>query len=158
VEAQIDTGQSSDRPHMALGCAVMDTLGGATEENAGHEIRRAREALGLSQAELGRRAGVGQRTVKRVEAGQGSHEGRTIGALRRVLGLPVAGSPPSPTEVLRAVDTSDLIAEVTRRLLIADDTIRAGRVQVGHLPPDVTDKPGIIRGPETNEQRFGSDD
>jgi len=135
----------------------MEHDGPQTTDHPGHQIRRARESLGLSQAELGRRSGLGQRTVRRVEAGQGSPEGRTVAALRRVLGLPVAGSPPTPAEVLREVSTAELAAEVTRRLLIADD-LRAGRVQVGHLPAGMADKPGILRGPATHEQRSGSDD
>jgi transcriptional regulator with XRE-family HTH domain len=108
----------------------MNTLGGTTEDqpdHPGHDIRRAREAAGLSQAELGRRSGLGVRTVRRVEAGQGSPEGRTIAALRRVLGLPVEGAPPDPIAVLRTVDTIDLIAEISRRLMSADDITRRRR-------------------------------
>lgn len=143
---------------MALCFAAMnDNLGGATEEHPGHQIRRAREALGLSQAELGRRSKLGVRTVRRVEAGQGTPEGRTIAALRRTLGLPVAGSPPDPVAVLRETATVDLIAELTRRLMNAERIMDRQRMQVGELPSAVPDKPGVIRGPDTDDRRFGSD-
>lgn len=168
---------------MALGCATMnDSLGGATEEQPGHDIRRAREALGLSQPEVAKLAGLGPRTVRRVEAGQGEPEARTIAALRRVLGLPVDGAPPDPLVVLRSVSTVDFITESTRRFLEADSRIAEltrkleaaeaalqaandgaddggqRRVQVGHLPPEISDKQGILRGPATHDQRAGSNE
>lgn len=111
---------------MALGSAVMSNLGEAGEdhpEHPGHHIRRAREAAGLSQAELGRRSGLGVRTVRRVEAGEGTPEGRTIAALRRALGLPADGAAPDPIAALRAASTIDFIAETTRRFMEAERVI-----------------------------------
>jgi transcriptional regulator with XRE-family HTH domain len=141
---------------MALCFAAMNDLGGATEEHPGHQIRRAREALGLSQAELGRRSKLGVRTVRRVEAGQGTPEGRTIAALRRTLGLPVEGAP-DPAAVLRETATVDLIAELTRRLMNAERIMDRQRMQVGELPSEVPGKPGVLRGPDADDRRFGSD-
>lgn len=159
MKAQIETDQRADRPHMALGCAVMDTLGGATEEPdyPGRDIRRAREAAGLSQAELGRRSGLGARTVRRVEAGEGNRQGRTIGALRRALGLPVDGAPPDPIATLRTVPWVELVAEITRRLSEAERFTDRQRIQLGDLPPGIADKPGVLRGPDLNDKRAGSD-
>ncbi len=52
----------------------------------GDEIRKARQARGLSQAELAAEAKVGQRTVGRLERGE-SEEPRKLGAVQRVLGI-----------------------------------------------------------------------
>ena len=74
---------------MALGCGAM----APPAPHPGHVIRTRRETLGLSQAELARRSGIGLRTIRRVEAAQGSPDSRTITRLRHTLGLPIDGAP-----------------------------------------------------------------
>ncbi len=49
-----------------------------TSKQLGAIIRRARKATGLSQTELGEKAGVWQETVSRIETGQGSTRVDTI--------------------------------------------------------------------------------
>lgn len=61
---------------MAIECGPMSATG--------DEIRLARQARGLSQAELAAQADVGQRTVGRLERGE-SEEPRKLGAVQKVL-------------------------------------------------------------------------
>lgn len=53
----------------------------------GNAIRRARRRLGLSQGELGERAGVRQGTISEIESGTRGGQLETVLALLAVLGL-----------------------------------------------------------------------
>jgi ribosome-binding protein aMBF1 (putative translation factor) len=52
----------------------------------GEMVRRAREAAGLSQSELGRRMGTNQAAIARLEAGGVDPKLSTIGRVNRALG------------------------------------------------------------------------
>lgn len=54
-----------------------------------HPLRHAREARGLSQDELTRRAGISYGTVRRIEKGK-SYTIETAGKLAQALDLPLA--------------------------------------------------------------------
>jgi predicted transcriptional regulator len=54
-------------------------------EKLGDEIRRWREAAGLSQQQLATKAGIATRTLSRIERGQVDAHTVTIGAIYRVL-------------------------------------------------------------------------
>lgn len=54
------------------------------------EIRRRREALLISQAELGRRAGVSSATLSRIESGKEPGSGPVLADLAEALGATVA--------------------------------------------------------------------
>ncbi len=141
---------------MALCFGVMDSP--AAEEHPGHEIRRVREAKGWKQVDLIRRSGVPARTVRRVEEGKGNPERSTIARLRRTLGLPVEGAPPDPRDVIQELSAFDLGQEVLRRLLDAEDVMKRERIRLGDLPPDIVDKPGVLRGPDTDTPQARRDD
>jgi transcriptional regulator with XRE-family HTH domain len=91
----------------------------APHEHPGHDIRSARFARGWSQGELAQHSGVGVRTIRRVEAGEGDPDSRTITRLRHTLGL--SGDPAAdPRAVLRAMSDAEFVAfiatETARRL------------------------------------------
>jgi transcriptional regulator with XRE-family HTH domain len=62
----------------------------------GDRLRRAREALGLTQREVAERVGVDQKVVSRAESGHASEE--AFVALEEVYGLsePLPGAPKDP--------------------------------------------------------------
>jgi transcriptional regulator with XRE-family HTH domain len=97
----------------------------------GERLRRERVAAGLSQNELGRRAGVNPGTINRLETGERAPTGRDQAlALAEALGLPPAGRDqllaaaellPDPVARLGAADpTLVLVADV-----LADPTVPA---------------------------------
>jgi transcriptional regulator with XRE-family HTH domain len=72
----------------------------------GQRIERYRIAAGLTQAELAERAGIGKRTVERVEAGRGAELVTLIRVLRSLNALEgfqrlLPELPPSPIEQLK---------------------------------------------------------
>ena len=72
----------------------------------GHRLGRRRVELELTQAELAREAGVGKRTVERVEAGESTQFSTLIRILRGLdlldaLGAVVPESRPRPMELLK---------------------------------------------------------
>jgi len=75
-------------------------------EEFGQRLARRRLDQGLTQAELAEQAGVGKRTVERVEAG-GSTQLTTVIRIMRVLGLlealdrAVPAAAPSPLDLLK---------------------------------------------------------
>lgn len=72
----------------------------------GRRLTRRRIALDLTQTELARQAGVGKRTLERIEAGESSQTTNLIRVLRALGLLPrlellVPSEAPSPMAVLR---------------------------------------------------------
>src|SRR5215469_9585289 len=61
--------------------------GGDTME-PGDIIRRRREELGLSQAQLGNRVGISQPAIKKIEAGDSRHS-KFLPKIAQVLGIPL---------------------------------------------------------------------
>lgn len=58
----------------------------------GERIRAARESVGLSQAELSRRAGVHRITLGRIESGEGMPSAETVARIVRAIGPARSGS------------------------------------------------------------------
>ena len=56
-------------------------------DQLGLAIKRARKALGLTQADLAKKTGIQQRTISKVETGQTTTELKTIYALCSALGV-----------------------------------------------------------------------
>lgn len=82
--------RTSDRPPLAAIAAA---------------IRRERERLGMSAAELARQAGIAKSTLSQLEAGTGNPSVETLWAIALVVGVPFATlvEPPSaPMRVVRA--------------------------------------------------------
>jgi transcriptional regulator with XRE-family HTH domain len=83
----------------------------------GAALRRARQAAGLSQNELGRRAGINPGTINRLEAGDRAPTGREqVLELADALGLP-------PAERDHLLATADLLPDPLIRLGAADPTV-----------------------------------
>ncbi len=83
----------------------------------GEALRRARLAAGLSQNELGRRAGINPGTINRLETGEREPTGREqVVALAAALELP-------PAEQDRLLATAGLLPEPIARLGAADPTL-----------------------------------
>lgn len=140
---------------MALGFGGMTSPAPPPPDHPGVEIRTARGRRGWSQPELARRSGIAVRTIRRVEAGTGRHDSRTLDRLRETLGLPTPGQPGPPVPpvdpqaLLRSLSAADFIAALAERLLEAEQIKQMWRaVQIGDLPPDILDKPGILRSPD----------
>ena len=70
----------------------MDRLGRSPEQ-IGAAIREARTRSGLSQAELGRRAGLRQSTISQIETGHGPAKLDTIFAVLTALELELVVRP-----------------------------------------------------------------
>ncbi|ANY09557.1 helix-turn-helix domain-containing protein [Pseudonocardia sp. HH130630-07] len=70
-------------------------------------IRRERERLGISSAELARRAGIAKSTLSQLEAGTGNPSVETLWAIAVVADVPfstLVEPPSSPVRVVRAAD------------------------------------------------------
>lgn len=66
-------------------------------EQIGNRLRELRAGAGLSQLELARKAGLGQRTISHIEQGVNSPLFLTVVALADALGVPIEAfrEPPS---------------------------------------------------------------
>jgi transcriptional regulator with XRE-family HTH domain len=83
----------------------------------GERLRRERLAAGLSQNELGRRAGVNPGTINRLETGEREPTGRDQAlALAEALGL-------APAERDRLLAAAELLPDSVARLGAADPTL-----------------------------------
>jgi transcriptional regulator with XRE-family HTH domain len=105
----------------------------------GERLRRERLAAGLSQNELGRRAGVNPGTINRLETGEREPPGRDQAlALAEALGL-------APAERDRLLAAAELLPDPVARLGAADPTL----VLVADILGDAT-----IPTPERDEFRL----
>lgn len=85
-------------------------------------IRRAREASGLTQAQLAERIGVDTKTVRNWEAGRAPR--RSLGAIETVLGVSLDDGPLTSDIALETATDAQLLANVADRLARRDQTIR----------------------------------
>lgn len=106
----------------------VDQVDSATMPTTGERIRKARIEAGLSQAALARAAQVGERTVYRIETGQGGGA-RMIRRLEQHLGI-IPGRPDEPD--LSEVSALALVAEISRRLEAHE---RSKRLPLRNGPP-----------------------
>lgn len=77
-------------------------------------IRRERERLGISSAELARRAGIAKSTLSQLEAGTGNPSVETLWAIAVVAGVPfstLVEPPAPPVRVVRADERPALRSE-----------------------------------------------
>jgi transcriptional regulator with XRE-family HTH domain len=101
----------------------------------GREVRRAREAKGMSKAELARRIGVRPSAVTQWEAGETGARGHTIAKLEEVLDRPGQlgwiigyGSPPAVSSIEAAIEADGTLTDKEKRAVIALlAELRAGR-------------------------------
>lgn len=70
-------------------------------------IRRERERLGISSAELARRAGIAKSTLSQLEAGTGNPSVETLWAIAVVAGVPFSALVEPPSSPLRVVRFAD---------------------------------------------------
>lgn len=126
-------GAGQDRgpqwPKVAVGFGLMPTSGAPT----GDQIRRAREAQRMTQADLAAALGVGKRTIGRWERGE-SVPRSSAGALMTVLAIPTVDDRPEPTDqyldddtiaaALRQASHLQVLAELARRIQAAQETGR----------------------------------
>lgn len=106
-------------------------------------VRRLREQLGLSQAELARRAGVSKAAVSQLEAGLSNPTVETVWALAQALGHPfsdLTGDHEPPGVTITRADEGEWIAGdvITSRFLHRLDApgvveVYHVRLQPGHL-------------------------
>lgn len=135
----MNDAQTCDRLHkwpiVAVRSGPMPSIPG---ELTGEKIRRAREALRLTQKQLADELGVGLRTIGRWERDEAVPRS-AVGALRRVLQIPDddEGQTPYSGPPLRTASHAELLAEIARRL----EAVR---------PSDTPDiPPGRYRWPKT---------
>ena len=64
-------------------------------------IRRERERLGISSAELARRAGIAKSTLSQLEAGTGNPSVETLWAIAVVAGVPFSALVEPPSSPVR---------------------------------------------------------
>jgi len=93
-----------------------------TATPTGDDIRRARQARGLSQTELAALAGTNPSTIWRTETGKYA-DPRKLGAIAHAVGL---GEQVTDEELLRRVSAGQLAGEIVRRLYEADE-LRRGK-------------------------------
>ena len=119
---------------MALGWGVVTTPLPLT----GDQIRRAREALRMTQQELADELGVGLRTIGRWERGESAPRS-AMGALTRALQLPTPGDTTAHPDRddagprLHEASHVELLAEIGRRIAASQDPGR-------DLPPVPQDR------------------
>lgn len=112
-------------------------------------IRRAREAAGLTQAQLGERVGRSAKTVRNWEAGT-SPKG-SIGALERVLGVnlsddrtrdPIRDALEQATDAQLLQTLADRLADRSRAVAqVNEELARHGDAEVAHLHDRGPDSP-----------------
>lgn len=133
-----------DRADLPLRLVLMSDIGA--------QIREAREALGMSQAELGRIAGVDPRTVRRIESGESRYPAKA-GLLQKVLHIgpyaPPASRAGAETDedvLLREATFPELVQQMLTRYgqdiraterRAAGDAPSTERVQIDTLPPEI---------------------
>ena len=79
-------------------------------------IRRERDRLGISSAELARRAGIAKSTLSQLEAGTGNPSVETLWAIAVVAGVPfgtLVEPPSSPVRVVRAGERPAIRSEAS---------------------------------------------
>ncbi|ALE73175.1 hypothetical protein Ae168Ps1_0999 [Pseudonocardia sp. Ae168_Ps1] len=79
-------------------------------------IRRERERLGISSAELARRAGIAKSTLSQLEAGTGNPSVETLWAIAVVAGVPFSTLVEPPSSPVRVVRSGE------RRLIRSEDS------------------------------------
>ena len=123
----------------------------------GAEIRRARLARGWSQTQLAKEAGVGQRTIVRIESGE--DQIRSVVAVERALGLGEFGRLDEGTPIHRAT-AAQLLAEIGRRLFEHEQQATIlDRFRTGEMPDHLIGQPGIGVGPNVeSDQDQATDD
>lgn len=84
-------------------------------------IRRAREAAGLTQAELAARVGVDGRTVRNWEAGRVPRN--AIGGIERALGIDLSSSDDERSPRLAEATDAQVLANIAGRLAERDRRI-----------------------------------
>lgn len=94
----------------------------------GHRLAQRRLALRLSQAELAEQAGVGKRTVERIEAGQ-SAQLTSLVRLLRVLELMPALDGMIPAETVRPMTLLKQGGKLPQRVRKRDDEKKAGAAE-----------------------------
>ena len=87
----------------------------------GLQVKRARERLRMTQAELGNAVGVTQKTIDNWEHDR-SYPKSSIGALEEVLGVPLGEQPPEPAAARPA---DDLVRQQLIQLERMADELRA---------------------------------
>jgi transcriptional regulator with XRE-family HTH domain len=92
--------------------------------NTGHLVRSAREAAGLSQAELATRIGTTQPVVSRWERGHDEPRLSTLARIARACGLRL--------DVRLAVDSVDR-AQIRQQLALSPEQRLASVVNVSHI-------------------------
>lgn len=99
----------------------------------GDRIRTAREAAGLSQAQLAERIGTTQRTIGNWERGTATPRSKT-GALETVLGIQLRRPADTHHSAPRIDEATDgqIIADLARRLAERNDRIRELTAQLEH--------------------------
>jgi len=85
-------------------------------------IRRAREAAGLTQAQLAERVGKDARTVRNWENGRVPRS--ALGALERALHVDLSGEPGDSGPSLEDASDAQVLANLANRLAERDQTIR----------------------------------
>jgi len=90
-------------------------------EELGRRLARRRIAMQLSQADLARQAGVGKRTVERIEAGE-SAQATTLVRLLRVLELLPALDALIPDESVRPMELLRHGGKMPKRVRKRDNT------------------------------------
>ena len=98
-------------------------------QQRGDEIRRAREAQGLSQAELAEKASTSQQTIDRLERGAVEHS-RAYPAVRRALSLDLTGYDTWPYDVEENNDFGGRLGKHEEREGKAFEQLGQGRIPV----------------------------
>lgn len=122
----------------------------ALMSDIGTQIREARTALGMSQAELARLSGVDPRTVRRIESGESEYPAKA-GLLQKTLRIGPYAPPPRASNIdevlLREATVPELLQAIAARY---GEAVRSGKARapstgsggiqistMDELPPDV---------------------
>jgi phage repressor protein C with HTH and peptisase S24 domain len=113
----------------------------------GEIIRRKREELGWSQAQLGNRVGISQPAIKKIEAGDSRHS-KFLPKIAQVLGIPLSDLDPSLTGVV--VPPASEMVQPTRIMGERNFPVHAsaeggpGQIIVSHEPVDFMARPAPL--------------